>query len=144
MLMTLYVNGIQRVELLKIHKTEAFLYLRDVFFCCCYSFCSWFFDSIFLQNFFNLAVTLLHVKVAPVVVSIWRPTATTILRLNHDAFFFNIYYTNTRTRRAHNTYTKSERPLKFTHFFHARLAAPTLYEIIFILFVFYFIFMIRT
>lgn len=29
--MTLYVNGIQRVKLLKIHKTVAFLYLRDVF-----------------------------------------------------------------------------------------------------------------
>lgn len=111
MLMTLYVNGIQRVELLKIHKTEAFLYLRDVFFVVVIVFAAGF-DSIFLQNFFNLAVTLLHVKVAPVVVSIWRPTATTILRLNHDAFFFNIYYTNTRTRRAHTHAHKERAPIK--------------------------------
>lgn len=129
---------------LKSTKLKLFFISVMFFFCCCYSFCSWFFDSIFLQNFFNLAVTLLHVKVAPVVVSIWRPTATTILRLNHDAFFL-IFTTQIHAHVEHtHTHTKSERPLKFTHFFHARLAAPTLYEIIFILFVFYFIFMIRT
>lgn len=71
MLMTLYVNGIQRVELLKIHKTVV-LSARVVVVV----FALGFLDSKFflffflLQNFFfiNLAVTLLHVKVAPVVV----------------------------------------------------------------------------
>lgn len=64
--MTLYANGIQRVELFKIHKTVA---LRP---CCYCSSCSWFlrFENFFIlfSKLFNLAVTLLFVKVVSVVV----------------------------------------------------------------------------
>lgn len=51
MLMTLYVNEIQRVELLKIHKTEAFLYLRDVFFVVVIVFAAGFLIRFFCKTF---------------------------------------------------------------------------------------------